>query len=196
MLNDNQTMEMLIREMLSKYNDQSMTVKIIDSLKKSLDDSVYWMPENVFREEALAADIVKRVKQIRVSGIKEKEPDTWSNLVISDLSPFNNIGNYSRKALTDKPLKLTINDRNAYRTLREKLSHTEHILCAGYNRIDSATLLTAIRKQCGNPGRAAFRVLQQVVSTAQQQKETVNKNHLILAARFFLENLFGKTVEI
>ena len=195
-LSDSQSIGMLMTELLSKYNDQSTTVQMIDSLKKFLDDSLFCVPRNIFREEGLAAGIVRRANILKSSENDAGRMRNWSDYILSDHSVFNTVSGYTQKGLVDFSLKLTFENKAVYRIIREKTEHMEHVLCAGYNRGNGSTLLIAIRKNSERPGWPAFRVLQLIISLGLKNKETVNNTHIILAVKFFLEQLFGKNAEI
>lgn len=181
----------LIKELLSKYNNKAAPRRMIESIRKLLDDAFYYEPEEAFRQEQVVRSICRMIRQ-------EMDLKEWSYYVADMNSPFNI--RQKTKSMTDSNvLKLTFTNQNDCRDIRDQVVRMNGVYCTTYSRTTKEeTLLVANRKSNNDRTYTSFRILKNIVSIEKDQYDCGEEiNHLLLCVKFFLSALFGnRYVEI
>jgi hypothetical protein len=191
---DNKALLMLLREILSNYNDRLPINSLFSSLSKLLDDTVY-------NENSHAIIFYSISRQIAHSQL-ERVGDN-GNFLVDNLISQNSIFNqrYSEKKDFDinNILKLTFSIKGEIDTfsLLHTLEKMNFVKVGYYDRGSGQerTLVISISKKCNSKTDVSFKVLKKVVSAMQRSQKIVPSDvRYLLVVKFFLYYLLGERI--
>lgn len=192
-LYDKEAILLLFRELLAKYNDQLPAKRLIFSISKMLDDTLYNENLNVICYYQISRKIVSRINKDNNLHSKEYYLDFWLNLK----SPFN-YPDYPqlRDYLDNDILKLTFDceDKELSYSLVKRLETMNHLRVGYYDRHTSErTIIVSIKKSCENKTKVAFRLLQEIIKSLRKVGTLLESDgRYLLASKFFLFFLFDE----
>ena len=191
-LYDENSLVMLFRELLSAYNDNSSTSKLVESIGKLLDDTVYNKETDVICYYMISSNIVKKLREkMRQGDINYF--DLWKNKE----SIFNMSYPKHRDYIKDGILKLTFNakDRNRSQKLFSELLRTNGVRAGYYDRNSGQqTLIVSLKRKCDQKVKVAFRVLKIIVKNLREFSENeIYSSWYLLTSKFFLYYLMNES---
>lgn len=187
LITEGKALTTLIQQLLSRFNDTEPARKMLNAIKKLLDDALYHNQTVCFRNEVCIRQMVQQAG--REHGT---QPPAWAELIMDDVSIFN------RKQHVDLPiskdyLKLTFPTRSSMESIQGRVSIIKGVYTTAYTRSDGRlSMLVGISKSCKNKARTAFRVLK-VITSPHVSSVSQNEVHLLLATKFFLQHLFAQS---
>lgn len=193
-LNNEIAMCLLLKELLSEYNNNESSNYLVNSINKLLDDNVYNENSNAICYYKISRKIVTSLcKDLNLTKL-----DYYNDLFINKDSPFNKNYTHRRDFNQTQILKLTFDRELRYLSERllidlEKMNNTR----VGYYDRDSGeqTILVSIRKNCDAATKryTAFKVLKRVISCLRSISNLcpTDKRYL-LVTKFFLYYLFDE----
>ncbi len=182
----------LFEELLSAYNDQLPATRLITSIGKLLDDTVYNECSNAICYYLISQNISKSL-------YKEKDwtqKDYYSDFWLNKNSFLNTSYSHRRDYSSDAILKLTFTseDKEIAQSLLEELTRANNIRVGSYNRQHGEqTILVAIKNKCTNKVNAAFRVLKTSIKHIRRVSvQSSSDPRYLLASKFFLYYFFNE----
>ena len=175
----------LFRELLSAYNDSSSTSRLVESMSKLLDDTVYNNEIDAICYYMISSNIIKKLRK----EISQRNIDyfvLWENTA----SVFNISYAQHRDYVQNGILKLTFEakDRGRSQQLFFELAHTNGVRAGYYDRNNGRqTLVISLKSRCEQKIKVAFRVLKIVVKNLREFPEIEPYNTwYLLTSKFFL----------
>ena len=182
----------LFHELLSEYNDQLPANRLIGSIGKMLDDTVYNENSNAICYYRISRKIASTLDKDDDIKSKNYFADFW----LDSKSLFNKQHRQSRDYSSDAILKLTFcaEDRNLSQRLLTDLDSINNSRVGYYDRHSGErTILVSIKKNCESKEAAAFKVLKTTISYLRQVSCSSNEDtRYLLASKFFLYYFFGE----
>ena len=192
---DKQGMLLLLKEILSEYNNHKHPNYFISSITKLLDDTVYNENSNAICYYKISRRMVSLIdKELRNSDEKYYE-----HYFLDKNSALN--GTYSHKRDYDQEfiLKVTFleENRGLSMLLLSTLEKINNIRVGYYDRHSGEqTILVSIKKNCDivSKTKAAFKVMQCTVKFLRRIPSIKSTDYrFLLCVKFFLFYLFGET---
>lgn len=175
----------LFRELLSEYNDSSLPRKMIESVGKLLDDTVYNEESNTICYSVMSKEMVKALS-LRT---KWTANDYYDLLTDRD-SCLNRTYRNRRDYLDESFLKLTFDREHSEISagLLSKLEHTNGIRVGYYDRSNGKrTIVLSLKKSCEEKRKVAFHVLRLVTKYLRAIPNIqADDSRFLLATKFFL----------
>ena len=188
---DSNSLVILFRELLSVYNDNSSTTRLVEAMIKLLDDTVYNKENDAICYYMVSSNIVKKLQQETSQG----EIDYFALWENSE-SVFNISYSQHRDYIQSGILKLTFEakDRKRSQRLFSELAHTNGVRAGYYDRNNGRqTLVISLKKKCDHKVKVAFRVLKIVVKNLKAFPEIEPCNSwYLLTSKFFLFYLMNE----
>lgn len=182
----------LFHELLSVYNDQLPANRLITSIGKMLDDTVYNENSNAICYYRISRKIASPLNKSNNLDSKEYYSDFW----LCSESVFNKQHRQTRDYSSDAILKLTFcaDDRKLSQELLIELERINNSRVGYYDRHSGErTILVSIKKHCSSKPVAAFRVLKTIVSYLRRVSSPSSADiRYLLASKFFLYYFFGE----
>lgn len=182
----------LFNELLSVYNDQLPANRLIASIGKMLDDTVYNENSNAICYYRISRKIANDMNRDNNMKFKEYYSDFW----LCQHSIFNKHHSQSRDYSSDAILKLTfpVEDRKLSQELLIELERINNSRVGYYDRNSGErTILVSIKKKCKNKALTAFRVLKETIRYLRKISSPSNADiRYLLASKFFLYYLFDE----
>ncbi len=182
----------LFQELLSAYNDQLPANRLITSIGKMLDDTVYNENSNAICYYRISRKIVSSLgRDINWDGM-EYYSDFW---LPSD-SIFNRQYQQSRDYSSEAILKLTFcaDDRKLSQDLLIELERINNTRVGYYDRHSGErTIVVSIKKNSVNKHASALHVLKTTISYLRRISSPSSTDiRYLLTSKFFLYYLFGE----
>lgn len=182
----------LFHELLSEYNDQLPANRLIGSIGKMLDDTVYNENSNAICYYRISRKIASTLDKDDNMQSKNYFTDYWRD----SESLFNKQHRQSRDYSSDAILKLTFcaEDRNLSQRLLIDLDSINNSRVGYYDRHSGErTILVSIKKNCQSKTEAALKILRVTISYLRQVSCLSNADtRYLLTSKFFLYYLFGE----
>lgn len=184
----------LFREALSEHNDQQPIMDFIKSIRKILDDTVYYEKFAAIHHHRISKQMARLIQKQMDSVDLDYYDDLWLKKD-SILNDRRNI--YPPKDFSDRSiLKLTFSseERNECNKLFGILDRRNHVRVGYYDRHSGErTILVSISNQCKNKARVALMVLNDSIRTL-RLISTKNRTDVryLLGVKFFLYYLFNE----
>lgn len=182
----------LFHELLSIYNDQLPANRLITSIGKMLDDTVYNENSNAICYYRISRKIVNTLSKDESIKYKEYYSDFW----LCSKSIFNKQHRQTRDYSPDAILKLTFTaeDKKLSQGLLLELERINNSRVGYYDRNSGErTILVSIKKNCQNKALTSFRVLKSTIKYLRRVAHPSNADiRYLLASKFFLYYLFGE----
>jgi hypothetical protein len=180
-LKNKNEIEKLLRELLSKYNNNEATHKMLDSIRKLLSDVGYNTPEYAIRYYNISQSIQKQLKTCNPA----KYHALWS-----DPDSCLNHKYRQRHIHSNNFLKLTFNEQEypIFQYIFVRIQHMQHIYYGYYIRPNGDYTIIICLKPLRNPKTTlsvANRVLQCVLAGLRGKCEIHDKRYTAIAI-FFL----------
>lgn len=143
---DSDSLIVLLKELLSTYNDNSSTSKLVESMSKLLDDTVYNKESDAICYYMVSSKIVKKLRAETIRG----KPDyftLWNDATSVFNVPYSQQRDYSQTGI----LKLTFEkkDRRRSQRLFSELAHTNGVRAGYYDRNSGQqTIVVSIKTHC------------------------------------------------
>lgn len=183
----------LFNELLSEYNDQLPANRLISSIGKMLDDTVYNENSNAICYYRISRKIASTLGN-KYDNIQSKS--YFTNFWLDSESLFNKQHRQSRDYSSDAILKLTFcsEDRNLSQRLLTDLDRINNSRVGYYDRHSGErTILISIKKNCQSKTKAAFKILRTTISYLRQVSCASNADtRYLLTSKFFLYYFFGE----
>lgn len=187
-------MVLLLRELLSAYNDNQYCINLVGSIEKLLDDTVYNENSNAICYYRISRKMVTLMKEIQGYPCM----NYYEELFLNKKSVLNRIHTHKRDYIQKYILKLTFTakertESEALLTDLEKINNTR----VGYYDRHSGkqTILVSIRKSCNAQAKrvAAFHSLKCAIKHLRRIEGIVSTDkRFILCVKFFLFYLFDE----
>lgn len=182
---DSDSLIVLLKELLSTYNDNSSASKLVESMSKLLDDTVYNKESDAICYYMVSSKIVKKLRAETIRG----KPDyfaLWNDATSVFNVPYSQQRDYSQTGI----LKLTFEkkDRRRSQRLFSELAHTNGVRAGYYDRNSGQqTIVVSIKTHCDQKIKTALRVLKIVIRHLRELPEIEPSNvRYLLASKFFL----------
>lgn len=193
-LSNDDALMTLMRELLSDYNDNLPSHRLVESMSKLLDDNIY--NENA---NAICYYIISR----RIVTLLERDNDFrdksyYDNYFLDASSALNTAHSHHRDYVGEQILKLTFpkSARSVSERLLLDLERINNTRVGYYDRNTGAqTILVSIKQHCDPSAKAyaALKVLRQAVSAVRKVEGVTNDDvRFLLCVKFFLFYLFGE----
>lgn len=191
---DEKAMLLLLKELLSEYNNNQSSNHLVNSVTKLLDDTVYNENSNAICYYEISRKIVSTLKK----GIVWPQADYYNDLFINKSSPLNRNYSHKRDYVQSQILKLTfsVEQRNISCKLLTALEKVNNTRVGYYDRHSGdQTILVSIKRNCSPTTKryAAYKVLK---FTIQHLRRIINISpndiRFLLATKFFLYYLFDE----
>lgn len=185
-------MELILKELLSKYNNSQSSTQLVNSISKLLDDTVYNENSNAICYYKISRRMVKLLS--RESPYSKK--NYYDSYFINLDSVLNSSYSHNRDYNQDHILKLTFAKSSVAiaEALLMELEHLNNTRVGYYDRSSGEqTILISIRKNCDRiqSTTAAFKTLQCVIKSLRQIKNiTPSDVRFLLCTKFFLYYFF------
>ena len=190
-----QAMILLLKELLSEYNNNQPSLKLIESIAKLLDDTVYNENSNAICYYKISRKIVSLIK--KDPGYINK--DYYADFFINKNSVLNKPHNHKRDFVHSQILKLTFSEdqRHLSEALFKELEKINNTRVGYYDRHSGEqTILVSIKKNCDYAAKsyAAFKSMKCAVSCLKRiHTITSTDKRFILCVKFFLFYLFDES---
>lgn len=193
-LADEHAMCLLLKELLSEYNNNQPSDSLIKSVVKMLDDTLYNESSNAICYYQISRKMVSLLSTDCTLCAKEY----YNDLLIDKDSIFNRQYIHRRDFNQSQILKLTFKreEKTIAEDLLDVLEHTNNTRVGFYNRQSGErTVLVSLKKNCDSAKKrkAAFKVLQSSISSL--RRITGIKpcdSRFLLSVKFFLFYLFDE----
>ena len=182
---DASTILVLLKELLSTYNDNRSMKRLVYSMSKLLDDTIYNEESNAICYFNISKNIVKKLRAM-TSWETQDYFDLWKN----KSSIFNCKYPQHRDYVQDGILKLTFDkhSRDISKNLFFQLEHSNGVRVGYYDRNGgSQTIVVSLKQTCNKKEQVAFRVLKIVIKALRGiQGISMHDTRYLLAVKFFL----------
>lgn len=186
---DRKALGIILRELLSFYNDQKYMEELFKSTAKLLDDTIYNENSNAICYYQISKKMFRNLE------------NNNNNLIYYDLwnaknSILNKKYSQARDYDDDEILKLTFesDEKTIAQKLLYELEHTNNIRVGYYDRYSGEmTILVSIKKRCLDKKNIAFKVLNIVVKYLRKIKNhRLYDTRFLLVTKFFLYYFFNE----
>ncbi|NMD37659.1 MAG: hypothetical protein GYA87_03135 [Christensenellaceae bacterium] len=184
------SLELILKELLSFYNNRQPTEKLFKSMSKLLDDIIYNENSDAICYYQISRKMVRKLETLQ-------DYAYYTDLFLNKNSILN--CSYSqRKDYSNHPiLKLTFDskDKHIANELLNKLEQTNNVRVGYYDRYsDESTILVSIRKKINKEKTVvAFRVLKTVIKYLRKINCICPSDiRFLLITKFFLYYLFSE----
>lgn len=187
-------MILLLKELLSEYNNTLPTQNLVESISKLLDDTVYNENSNAICYYRIS----RRIATLLRLDSDFTSKNFYDEFFIPKDSVFNKPYLRKRDYIEENILKLTFQSkyRDISRRLLSDLEKINNLRVGYYDRhFGEQTILISIKKKCEKPKKtiAAFRALKCTLSALKKNKDLDASNIMyLLGAKFFLFYLFDE----
>ena len=174
----------LLNERLSQYNDNKPYVSLLSSVKKMLDDAVYYDPETQILSYARAKKIYKKL----LSGYHESL-DYFDQYFLNPKSVFNYRFKVKKDFDSNNILKLTFTKNEQLKTEKivQQLDKIKGVRIGQYSRHSGElTILVALSKSSKNKRKTAFRLLACLTNHLKALGVVPQDHRYLLTVKFFL----------
>ncbi|WP_425058014.1 hypothetical protein SCACP_26120 [Sporomusa carbonis] len=183
---------LLLKELISIYNDQLPANQMLTSIRKMLNDTLYNESSNAICYYSISRKMASILNK-QQSWI---DKDYYSDIWLSEGSVLNTRHKQSHDYSSEGILKLTFSaeDKSLSKDLLLALERVNNSRVGYYDRYSGErTLLVSIKKKCSNKPRAAFRILKTTISYLRKVSEPSNLDtRFLLASKFFLHYFFNE----
>lgn len=193
---------LIMRELLSSYNNTQSSTQMINSITKLLDDTVY--NEKSFAlccyqiSKKMANGLLKEFQSNEIDLKNVKNDYYYNTLFLNKDSTLNRSYSQQKDFSEDQILKLTflIEERNISENLVLELDKIDHVRAGYYDRSNgNQTILVSIKKKCEYNKKltAAYEILKKVITSLRKVgtlKSTDSR--YLLVTKFFLFYLFNE----
>jgi len=187
-------MLIILKELLSEYNNTVPSRRLVESISKLLDDTVYNKSSNAICYYRISRKIV---------AILQKEPDFtkkdfYEKYFISEDSVFNKSYAHKRDYIQTQILKLTFQfeDRHISEKLLADLEKINNTRVGYYDRHSGEkTILVSVKSNCDKHSKivAAFKTLKCAISGLRKiENSNTSDRRYLLCTKFFLFYLFNE----
>lgn len=188
---DSKSILLLFHELLSIYNDNSSTRRLLNSMNKLLNDTVYNEESSTICYQMITDRMVSELRQVSTW-----DKDIYYSMMGSKESIFNRDYAQSRRYVSDGFLKLTFRKehREISRALFSRLNHMQYVRVGYYDRNSGEqTIVVSLSNQCKKKTQVAFRVLGVVTNLLRTVPNIMNNDpRYLLATKFYLFYLCGQ----
>ena len=187
-------MLILLKELLSEYNDNQSSNHLVQSITKLLDDTVYNEKSNAI----CYYKISRRMTSLLTKNENTKDAEYYSDLFLEKSSALNRSYAQNRDYVQNGILKLTFKeeDRIVSEELLCQLEKINNTRVGYYDRhYGETTILVSIKKNCNLQQKrtAAFKSMKYIVNYLRRIPDVTNDDaRFILCVKFFLFYLFGE----
>ena len=181
---------LLLKELLSNFNDRTPAQRLMSSIDKMLNDTVYNENSNALCYYKITQKMVNSFEK----NVNIETYDYYNDCFYNDTGLFNKhfsqTHNYSNIGI----LKLTFPE-SCHHITEEfigDLERTNNISMGYYDRHSGdRTILVSIKNKCPNKPKVAFRVMNLAISALRKIPNIQSDDfRFLLVAKFFLHNLF------
>ncbi len=193
-IGNDEAMLVLLKELISEYNDNQSSNHLIQSITKLLDDTVYNENSNAI----CYYKISRKITSLLIKNEDTKDADYYSELFIEEGSVLNESYVHNRDYVQNGILKLTFKeeDRDISEVLLRQLEKINNTRVGYYDRHHGEkTILVSIKKNCSYEQKrfAAFKSMKCAVNHIRRTVAASNVDvRYILCVKFFLFYLFGE----
>ncbi len=180
---------LILKELLSFYNNQQPTKELFKSIGKLLDDTIYNENSNAICYYQITRKMVRKLDNL-------ESYDYYTDLWLNENSILNCKHSQRKDYSNYSILKLTFDSRDKHiaNELLDNLEHTNDVREGYYDRYSGeTTILISIRKNSTNKRAVAFRVLKMVIKYL-RKLDSIDPNDIrfLLTTKFFLYYLFSE----
>lgn len=193
-LSNDDALMTLMRELLSEYNDNLPSRRLIESMSKLLDDNIYNESANAICYYKISRRIVTLLEQD--SDFRGKS--YYYDYFLNASSALNIAHSHHRDYVGEQILKLTFprSARSVSERLLLDLERINNTRVGYYDRnTGSQTILVSIKRRCAPSSKtyAALKVLRHALGALKKTEGVASDDdRFILCAKFFLFYLFGE----
>lgn len=188
------TMTLLLKELLSEYNNNQSSIELVGSITKLLDDTVYNENSNAICYYKISRKMVSLLK----THIDCTHVNYYNDLFINKLSILNQAYSHKRDYVQSNILKLTFTSeqRVISELLLSKLEKINNTRVGYYDRqFAEQTILVSIKNNCDSNTKkyTAYKVLKCIVNYLRRIPNiSCYDTRFLLTVKFFLFYLFDE----
>lgn len=188
------TMTLLLKELLSEYNNNQSSIDLVGSITKLLDDTVYNENSNAICYYKISRKMVSLLK----THIDCTHVNYYNDLFINKLSILNQMHPHRRDYAQSHILKLTFTSeqRKVSELLLPKLEKLNYTRVGYYDRPSGEqTILVSIKNKCDSDVKknTAYKVLKYVINYLRRIPNiSCYDTRFLLTVKFFLFYLFDE----
>ena len=189
-----EAMCMILKELLSEYNNNQSSNDLVKSISKLLDDTVYNENSNAICYYKISRKMVSLLSNIK----SFSDINFYNELFISRESVLNRLYSHKRDYIQSHILKLTFNreERVVAFHLLSELEKINNTRVGYYDRHSGElTILVSIKHSCDYHAKkiASFKTLRYVVNSLRSLPLVyTNDTRFLLVTKFFLYYLFAE----
>lgn len=188
------SMLLLLKELLSEYNNNQSSYKLISSISKLLDDTVYNENSNAICYYSISRKMVSLLSKTQ----NFTDKDYYYDYFIPKDSIFNRTYVQSKDYSQSQILKLTFErkDRKISQALLVELEKTNNTRVGYYDRHSGEqTILVSLKTNCSPQSKtiAAYKAMKKSINSLRKINGIANSDpKFLLCAKFFLYYLFNE----
>lgn len=198
-LEDEVAIGVLFKELLCTYNNNTQPRRLIEALKKLLNDYVYNVDSSCIRHYRIAQNISKHL----IESAKDPGFDYYQDIWLDPGSCLNKRPAFTMPYDEDTILKLTFDpgERTEAMALLHELEKKSYVRVGYYDRYrqtkDGVTLLISQVKGEVTHVETAFFLMKKVLDYLLKLEQAPNHSNYLLTAKYFLHHLFNRrSIEI
>ena len=187
-------MLLLLKELLSEYNNNQSSNYLVGSITKLLDDTIYNENSNAICYYKISRKMVSKIeKELDYVGV-----NYYNDLFINKTSALNRVYTRKRDYVQSQILKLTFasEERGLSELLLSKLEKINNARVGYYDRhFGEQTILVSIKNTCDSDTKryAAYKILKYTVNYLRRISNiSSHDNRFLLTTKFFLFYLFDE----
>lgn len=197
-LSNDDALMTLMRELLSEYNDNLPSRRLVESMSKLLDD-------NIYNENANAICYYKISRRIVTLLARDSDflgKSYYIDYFINEKSVLNAVHSHHRDYVDEQILKLTFpkSERSVSERLLLDLERINNTRVGYYDRNTGAqTILVSIKQRCTPSSKtyAALKVLRKTIGAVKKIEGVATDDaRFLLCTKFFLFYLFGESPHV
>ena len=192
-LADEKSTVVLLKELLSEYNNNQSSIDLLQSISKLLDDTVYNKDSNVI----CYYDISKRMAQ-EITEENISHYDYYGEELLDQYSTLNQVHSHKKAYDSSSLLKLTFTaeETDIFESLLDRLDRMHHVKVGYYNRYrGEKTMIISMKKSIDlvTKKEVAYRVLLAVVQHLRKIPNLCSSDvRFLLVTKFYLYYLFNE----
>lgn len=192
-LADEKSTVVLLKELLSEYNNNQSSIDLIQSISKLLDDTVYNKTSNVICYYDISKCMVRDMMQENMSHY-----DYYNDGVLDPQNTLNQVHSHKKEYDSSSLLKLTFTaeETDIFESLLDRLDRMYHVKVGYYNRYrGEKTMIISMKKSLDlvTKKEVAYRILLTVVQHLRKIPNLCPSDvRFLLVTKFYLYYLFNE----
>lgn len=192
-LADEKSTVVLLKELLSEYNNNQSSIDLIQSISKLLDDTVYNKTSNVICYYDISKCMVRDMMQENISHY-----NYYNDGVLDQQNTLNQVHSHKKEYDSSSLLKLTFTaeETDIFESLLDRLDRMHHVKVGYYNRYrGEKTMIISMKKSLDlvTKKEVAYRILLAVVQHLRKIPNLCSSDvRFLLVTKFYLYYLFNE----